>query len=644
MADSLAGLLAGLDLKNEAAVLEAFAKFQAEAQEAVRKAQEAVHKAQEAARKAQQREFLANMRAISSSSSVDTASRADERRGAPAPTCIATDELFERVGCDEGTAAARGAVTVAWGRFREGVSAAKWPAPCTVTTVNEHMHPLFALLLAACLKDQQELRLVLNEITPDEVAVAEMQPDFSVVHARDAAPTLLGALFMLEVKLPGNQAGAERQAHAYARRRLYPLLLEALNRGEAGDAVSTVVAGSDGRLVTLSLVMSGAPPLNGEWAERVPCPIVCTPQLELLPGWDGASQPSLPSAPPAGFVALARLLCAPKPLLERAGGAGLPLTTVRVRWDGGAPGADVGAAAGISEVALGARLGLGGSSDVYAVPGVDSVIKIGRCATASLQLAYNREVCALTAMSAHPGNAAGCFPRLMHVGTRVLDVARETTPTASWCVLQLQPQGEPVEPWLAREAGAVMKAALDAGEGEVAALLARQTWLRTTAASITSRILDALECAHAVGFVHCDVRPSNVVMAAGGAVLADWGASRHMGSEGGGVGVPAYADAGVFHQATYAARPAQDVVPTALLWLAVAVGCGRAPWALSRGDDAVTLEGRRQWLEGARNDASLDEHVRRVAGFALDSQGANRTACVLEAARRVLLAAQPAAA
>jgi hypothetical protein len=637
MADSLAQLLAGLDLNKEGAL--------ALVLEAARRSDEAVREAQAAVRKARQGEFLANMRAISSSSSVDTASCADERRGAPAPTCIATDAFFVRAGYgDEVAAASDAAVTGAWRRFREGVSAAKWPARGTVAKVdeNKHMHPLFALLLAAVLEDQGTLRLVRNEVTPDEVAVAQMQPDFSVVHARDTMPTLLGAVFMLEVKLPGNQAGAERQAHAYARRRVYPLLLEALNRGEAGDAVSTVVAGSDGRLVTLSLVMSGAPPLDGEWAERVPCPVVCTQQLELLPGWDGALQPDLPDAPPVGFVALARLLCDPQSPLQRAGGVGLPLRALRVRWDDGAPpNVDVGAAAGV-EVSLGVRLGLGGTSDVYAVPVDGSVVKIGRCATASLELAYTREVCVLTAMS-RSAHAGECFPRLLRVGTRVVDVARTTTPVAKWRVLQLQPLGEPLQLWLAREAGAAMTAATEAGDGLAAALLAQQEWLRTTATAIASRVLDALQCAHAEDFVHCDVRPSNVVMAAGGAVLVDWGASRSVGSEGSGVGVPAFADAGVFAQATYAARPAQDVVPTALLWLAVAVGCGRAPWALSHGDDAETLEARRAWLEGAQRDASLSEHVRRVAGFALDYAGANRAAPLLEAAR-ALLVPQPAAA
>jgi hypothetical protein len=84
MADSLAQLLAGLDLNKEGAlalVLEAARR----SDEAVREAQDAVRRSEEARRKARQGEFLANMRAISSSSSVDIDLRADERRGAPAP-------------------------------------------------------------------------------------------------------------------------------------------------------------------------------------------------------------------------------------------------------------------------------------------------------------------------------------------------------------------------------------------------------------------------------------------------------------------------------------------------------------------------------------------------------------------------------
>ncbi len=124
------------------------------------------------------------------------------------------------------------------------------------------------------------------------------------------------------------------------------------------------------------------------------------------------------------------------------------------------------------------------------------------------------------------------------------------------------------------------------------------------------RLLCALEAAHAASLVHCDVRPSNVVVVRGNAMLVDWGISRASGEEARGCGVAAYADRRVFEQGEYKARPAQDVIGALLTWLCVAHSeqCD-APWP-TNGALHSMLDGRAAWLERRSGE---DATVARVA-------------------------------
>ena len=90
---------------------------------------------------------------------------------------------------------------------------------------------------------------------------------------------------------------------------------------------------TDGVTVALVRVSSGAPAAGGSFAHASPCPAFVTKAMPLLE-WDfrSTSGYKLPvgAPPPAGFVALARLLNAPPAAL----GDGAPLASLRVavRW------------------------------------------------------------------------------------------------------------------------------------------------------------------------------------------------------------------------------------------------------------------------------------------------------------------------
>jgi serine/threonine protein kinase len=65
-------------------------------------------------------------------------------------------------------------------------------------------------------------------------------------------------------------------------------------------------------------------------------------------------------------------------------------------------------------------------------------------------------------------------------------------------------------------------------------VLARGPFAPERAAQIAVAVLDALEAAHAVGVVHRDVKPANVLLRAdGSAALADWGIARALFGSGG---------------------------------------------------------------------------------------------------------------
>jgi hypothetical protein len=284
-------------------------------------------------------------------------------------------------------------------------------------------------------------------------------------------------------------------------------------------------------------------------------------------------------------------------------------------------------------LALGTRLGCGGSSDVYECSAEEGEVaaaaaraplaaKVSRFTTEQVQRCFARERDALLALAG--AAARGLVPTLVATGTR-------RGGAADWPLLLLQPCGQSLPSWVAECVAA--DAALVGGEAggggggggggssQVRACAARAA----CASAVVLRLLDALEAAHAASLVHCDVRPSNVVVVRGRSMLVDWGISRATGAAAQGCGVAAYADTRVFEQGVYQARPAQDVIGALYTWLCVAhseqcdapwpatgaletMFAGRAAWLKRRsGEDAVVArvvealreaEGRRSWAGG----------------------------------------------
>lgn len=97
--------------------------------------------------------------------------------------------------------------------------------------------------------------------------------------------------------------------------------------------------------------------------------------------------------------------------------------------------------------------------------------------------------------------------------------------------------------------------------------------------------------------MHCDVRPANIIVAAGRAVLVDWGAVAAEGAHICCRGVAAFAGERVFSAAGVAARPRLDALATLYTSLAIVRGTGCAPpWGQCPGDGPGRFGPRRRWL------------------------------------------------
>ena len=103
---------------------------------------------------------------------------------------------------------------------------------------------------------------------------------------------------------------------------------------------------------------------------------------------------------------------------------------------------------------------------------------------------------------------------------------------------------------------------------------------RELAAAVAADVLRALRGAHAEGILHGDVRPSNLVMVNGSAMLVDWGASLALddSTRSHKQGVLSFAASAVAlafdggQAATWTADASVDLEPVAYLYAAVALG------------------------------------------------------------------------
>ena len=231
------------------------------------------------------------------------------------------------------------------------------------------MHPLLNSLLRAATPPQ--LRLWWERVAADDVPHAEAKPDFLVTRARDTQPSLLGAVAIVEVKLPGAIEKAVSQACAYMRRRIFKLVSESDARGEDLSSICTWGVATDGEMVVLLRMRSGAPLALATFENCKPCPVESSPPLALLNwAWRDRPQPPLePSAPlpSPGFVALVHLLstaCS----VARAWEGSLSVIHVHHLKVAGEPGEGGGGEEQRQlRLDLPQRLGCGGSCDVYSV-------------------------------------------------------------------------------------------------------------------------------------------------------------------------------------------------------------------------------------------------------------------------------------
>jgi serine/threonine protein kinase len=136
---------------------------------------------------------------------------------------------------------------------------------------------------------------------------------------------------------------------------------------------------------------------------------------------------------------------------------------------------------------------------------------------------------------------------------------------------------------------------------------------------VLHRVISALRAAHGARLVHCDVRPSNIIVSQHGAVLVDWGLAHSFGARLVDCGVAAFADQRIF-QGGVAAHPAMDAVAALYTWLAIAFGgdCW-APWATRENPASLFLARERfieQLAEGNARVARVAEAIAKLSDAA----------------------------
>ena len=292
---------------------------------------------------------------------------------------------------------------------------------------------------------------------------------------------------------------------------------------------------------------------------------------------------------PEGFRALWRLCSAPHLL-----GSGGELTKLNVAFQ-----FENSAVAGVHEerVELGDRIGSGGTSDIYDCGACgfadarDCVLKVSRTTSAESYESFTSERSALLVAA-----ALGLVPECVAFGERVRSdshaVARSAVKNSPWPVLLLRPRGMDLPAWVTSCVELAVASACQSG----AAAAASEARI-ACADAVVLRVLAALEAAHTVGRIHCDVRPSNIVVANGAAALIDWGIAVKEGVAIKGRGVVAYADARIF-TAGICARPHLDAVAALYTWLSISCGHNcEAPWNASAASVDSVFSSRSRFIE-----------------------------------------------
>jgi hypothetical protein len=441
-------------------------------------------------------------------------------------------------------------------------------------------------------------------------------PDFTLTAARDAAPSAPGALLFVTVQLSGDRAmeAAVDRACRHMQQRVYRLCRRAVYKGAALHGIEAYGVALDGRSIVLLRMRSGAPAAGGSFENAYPCPVLRSPALPL-PLQQQQSEALEPCPPPAGLAALRRLLAAPSSML---GESACPLQSLRVSLQG-AEAAGVEARSAEQWVAggqqlqlqLGDRLGCRSSSDVYQWQPLQSpsasaalsgacagAVKVAHKNTADVLRAFEAERRSLAALALGGAPEEGLVPRCLSFGVQEGAAAGVEpihaallqaghTQASAWPVLVLHPSGLPLEQWVEQQLE---------GVGEPAAAAAVRM---ACADAVLPRLLRALAAGHSAGWVHCNVRPANVMVTPRGAMLVNWGAACSMAEkEAAWCCSPAYSAEAMLGREAPLAQPALDGVGALCTWLAVAFGPGcTAPW-LARCPYADKLaDARLYWVQ-----------------------------------------------
>ena len=640
LAEALAGLEAERDAKREAqsqaeaerdakreaqsqaeAENDAKREAQSQAEAAQRRAEAAEHQAEverHAAQKAERKseadrekyakeKFFGVMAGMATRASQNRASRGSSDHGrAHVPETRTDSTLVNRF-----ATVSRSELRKCWNTFKAFFKTWEPPQNPRGSFERRNVHPVMNKLVLAAMPADSPLRVWVEEVVADSLAMDEMEPDMTLTSSRDEIPTSLGAVAYGEWKRPKgagclsnstNLQAAAQQSRSCARRSVARLCQEADDRGDDVGAISMVVFGSCGQQIVFSWVYSGAPSAGGSYCDAVPFPSEQSPPLPLLDGWDFINPNwQLPDNPPDGFKALACMLSTP---LDQLGRRALPLERLTVHWK---------LSNGHDELQLNHRLGAGGYSDVYEIVGNVSlssgqvrsnscVVKLPRAATASVSKMYAMESKCLSRLAMastseeqdSDDEQRPVWPQLLAVGERLV----HSTPLggappqrSSWPVLLLAPAGVSLSTRLQE----VCRSARRNRQGSV--ILAR----RELADAVLRDVLLALRRAHSRGLVHLDVRPDNIVWAQDRWFLMDWGLSREFGMNLRHIGTEAFAPDNMFAESgpSTKATPSVDLIAAVYTWLALAYGIGdsaKPPWLRVRREVFSVAEARRLWL------------------------------------------------
>jgi hypothetical protein len=263
------------------------------------------------------------------------------------------------------------------------------------------------------------------------------------------------------------------------------------------------------------------------------------------------------------------------------------------------------------------------------------VVKLPHWSSAAVAVSFERERSALAAVRQHAAGSGDAASAAAALAALPQCLAHGWLPalrraSAPWPLLVLQPVGVPLAEWVAQRC----RGGGGGGGGDGAPSRLRMQ-CATAAAQCCAR---ALRAAQGAGWVHCDLRPSNIVVRPGSgcsAVLVDWGSARGAEDDCRGEGVAVFAHART-RGASCKAHAGLDAAALLLTWVGTAwhERCD-APW----GDRQPGLfEGRLGWLE---ERAARHAELRVVLGAlqAIDKAlqgGAPQAGAALDAAEAAL--------